>query len=83
MRNEGLYFLFTFLFVAYSFSARHGASWASRMERMETQVHEREPFGGCSRTNGEREDHNAGFRSGVAGQPNAPHGNAAGLTRRR
>jgi hypothetical protein len=55
---------------------------------MKTLIHEREPFGGCSRTNGEREDHNAGFRSGVAGQPNddtlrAPHGNAAGLTRRR
>jgi hypothetical protein len=37
---------------------------------MKTLIHEREPFGGCSRTNGEREDHTAGFRSGVAGQPN-------------
>jgi hypothetical protein len=34
---------------------------------MKTLIHEREPFGGCSRANGEREDHNAGFRSGVAG----------------
>ncbi|HTF44346.1 MAG TPA: hypothetical protein VK641_10630 [Terriglobales bacterium] len=50
---------------------------------MKTLIHEREPFGGCSSTNGEREDHNAGFRCGVAGQANAPHGNAAGLTRRR
>jgi hypothetical protein len=40
------------------------------MERMETQVHEREPFGARNRTDGEREDHNAGLRSGVAGQPN-------------
>ena len=26
---------------------------------MKTLIHEREPFGGCSRTNGEREDHTA------------------------
>ncbi len=52
---------------------------------MKTLIHEREPFGGCSRTNGEREDHTAGFRSGVAGQLmtlRAPRGSAAGLTRR-
>jgi hypothetical protein len=40
------------------------------MERMETLIHEREPFGVRNRTDGEREDHIAGFRSGVAGQPN-------------
>jgi hypothetical protein len=37
---------------------------------MKTLIHEREPFGACSRTDGEREDHNTGFGSGVAGQPN-------------
>ena len=37
---------------------------------METLIHEREPFGARNHTDGEREDHNAGFRSGVAGQPN-------------
>jgi hypothetical protein len=40
------------------------------MERMETLIHEREPFGARNHTDGEREDHDAGFRSGVAGQPN-------------
>jgi hypothetical protein len=37
---------------------------------METPIDEREPFGARNRTDGEREDHIAGFRSGVAGQPN-------------
>jgi hypothetical protein len=40
------------------------------MERMETLIHEREPFGVRYRTDGEPEDHSAGFRSGVTGQPN-------------
>jgi hypothetical protein len=40
------------------------------MARMETLIYEREPFGVRNHTNGEREDQNAGFRGGVAGQPN-------------